>query len=89
MKVIYNGRIITLNETQPFLENGAIAIDNGNIVDVGSSFEILGKYKDAELIDADQSLIIPGFINTICISIVLLQEVLDLVVQVRPILKKS
>ena len=64
MKVIYNGRIITLNETQPFLENGAIAIDNGNIVDVGSSFEILGKYKDAELIDADQSLIIPGFINT-------------------------
>ena len=64
MKVIYNGRVITLNETQPFLENGAIAIDNGKIVDVGSSLEILGKYKDAELIDADQSLIIPGFINT-------------------------
>ncbi len=64
MKVIYNGRIITLNEDLPFLDNGAIAIENGKIVEIGSSFEMLSKYKDAELIDASQNLIIPGFINT-------------------------
>jgi len=64
MKVIYNGRIITLNEDLPFLDNGAIAIENGKIVEIGSSFEMLSKYKDAELIDARQGLIIPGFINT-------------------------
>jgi Cytosine deaminase and related metal-dependent hydrolases len=63
MKVLYNGKIITLG-SESYIENGAIAIENGIIVEVGSTQSILSKYKDAELYDLDGRFVIPGFINT-------------------------
>jgi putative selenium metabolism protein SsnA len=63
MKVLYNGKIITLG-SEAYIENGAIAIENGIIVEVGSTQSILSKYKDAELYDLDGRFVIPGFINT-------------------------
>jgi len=64
MKLLYNGRIITFDKENPYLNNGAIALNNGKIVEVGNSFELLSKYKDAELYDLDRNFVIPGFINT-------------------------
>lgn len=63
MKVLYNGKIITLG-SEAYIENGAIAIENGIIVEVGSTQSILSKYKDVELYDLDGRFVIPGFINT-------------------------
>jgi putative selenium metabolism protein SsnA len=63
VKVLYNGKIITLG-SEAYIENGAIAIENGIIVEVGSTQSILSKYKDAELYDLDGRFVIPGFINT-------------------------
>jgi len=63
MKVLYNGKVITLG-TEAFIENGAIAIDNGIILDVGTTQQILAKYKNAELYDLEGRFVIPGFINT-------------------------
>lgn len=63
MQVLYNGKIITLG-SEAYIENGAIAIENGIIVEVGSTQSILSKYKDAELYDLDGRFVIPGFINT-------------------------
>ncbi len=64
MKILYNGNIITFNHSEPFIVNGAVVIDEGKIVDFGNSFEILSKYKNAELFDLDGNFLIPGFINT-------------------------
>ncbi|BAL81030.1 putative aminohydrolase SsnA [Caldisericum exile] len=64
MKVLYNGKIITLDKDRPYIENGAIAIDDGVIFDVGTTQQITSKYKDAELYDLENRYVIPGFINT-------------------------
>ncbi|MFU2157749.1 MAG: putative aminohydrolase SsnA [Caldisericum sp.] len=64
MKVLYNGKIITFNVEQPYIDNGAIVIENGAIKDLGITQQILSKYKNAELYDLENRYVIPGFINT-------------------------
>ena len=64
IKLIYNGKVITLgSETVETIENGAIAIENDLILEVGNSDALLAKYSTCdEKIDAHGMLIIPGFI---------------------------
>ncbi|MCP4177113.1 MAG: imidazolonepropionase [bacterium] len=46
------------------IENGAVAVDNGKIVETGSSDVFLKKYSNAkETIDADNKLVMPGFVD--------------------------
>lgn len=63
MKIIGNGRVITRDEKQPLIENGAVAVDGTLIVKVGKNNELRGEYPDAEFIDAKGGLIMPGLIN--------------------------
>lgn len=64
MLVVGNGRLITQNKENPFIENGALVIEDGKILNYGNTEEILKKYKDAKYIDAKNKVIMPGLINT-------------------------
>ncbi|MBM6859014.1 putative aminohydrolase SsnA [Clostridium saudiense] len=64
MILVCNGRVITHDENNPFIENGAVLIDGNIIKEIGKSDELKNKYGEAEIIDADGKVIMPGLINT-------------------------
>ncbi|MGO5053042.1 putative aminohydrolase SsnA [Lachnospiraceae bacterium LCP25S3_G4] len=64
MLIIGNGRMITRDLLNPFLEDGAVAMDGTTIVEVGNTKDIKKTYKDAEYVDAKGGVIMPAFINT-------------------------
>ena len=46
------------------IKNGAVAVHNGTIIETGSSIELLREYNNAaKIIDANQKLIMPGFVD--------------------------
>lgn len=55
--------IVTLNELNQVLENGAIAIRDGIIVEVGREEEIRAKYKTEEVIERRHHIVIPGLVD--------------------------
>ena len=63
MLIIGNGKLITRDEDNTFLENGAVAISGETIAATGSTEELKKTYPDAEWIDAKGGLIMPGLIN--------------------------
>lgn len=64
MLVIGNGKTITRDSQNPYISDGAVAIEGAKIISVGSTKEIQSKYPDAEYIDAGGKIIMPAFINT-------------------------
>ena len=54
MLVIGNGRMITQDASNSFLENGAVAMDGNTIVMVGVTEEVKKVYPDAEFVDAKE-----------------------------------
>ncbi len=64
MLVVGNGKLITRDNTLPFVLDGAVAIEGTKIVKVGTTKEIKDTYKDAQFIDAKGGIIMPAFINT-------------------------
>ncbi len=63
MYLLCNGKVITRDECNPYIENGGVLIDGPTIKDVGTTEELKSKYKDAEMIDAKGMVIMPAFIN--------------------------
>ncbi len=63
MLLVANGSVFTRNAQTPFIPNGAVAIDGDTIVEVGPERELKAKYPDAEYVDAQGNLIMPGLIN--------------------------
>lgn len=61
-KLIYNGYLITMDEQYGDIEDGAVLVDGDKIVDVGPVSKFAGV--DAELIDADGGIILPGIIDS-------------------------
>lgn len=64
MLVIGNGRLITRDAENPFIENGAVAAEGGVIKKTGTTDELKALYPDAEFVDAKGGVIMPAFINT-------------------------
>lgn len=64
MLIIGNGRVVTRDPENPFIENGAVAIEGNTIKKVGSLKEIRETFKEAEFIDGKGGVIMPAFINT-------------------------
>lgn len=62
--ILTNGRIITQDKNNPYIENGAVVIEKDKIVAVGTTKEILEKYSSDKVIDVDGKVIMPGIINT-------------------------
>lgn len=46
------------------LEKGAIVVEHDTIIDMGCVSEMMAKYRDAEVMDFDNSVIIPGLIDS-------------------------
>ena len=63
MLLIGNGRVITRDSDNPFIENGAVVCSGKLILEAGSFGALRAKYPDAEFIDAHGGLIMPGMIN--------------------------
>ena len=63
MLVIGNGRMITRDASNAFIENGAVAVDGNTIKMVGVTDEVKKTYPDAEFVDAHGGIIMPAFIN--------------------------
>lgn len=64
MLVIGNGRLITRDAENPFIENGAVAAEGSVIKKTGTTDELKALYPDAEFVDAKGGVIMPAFINT-------------------------
>lgn len=63
--MIITGRYIIANDDDNnFYEDGAIYIRDNIIEDIGKKDDILGKYKDEDVIDRSDKLIMPGMICT-------------------------
>ncbi len=63
MLLIGNGRLVT-RDNGLFIENGAVVTDGNLILDVGETAALRARYPQAEFIDANGGLIMPGLINT-------------------------
>jgi 5-methylthioadenosine/S-adenosylhomocysteine deaminase len=60
--LITGGTVVTM--AGPNLEDGAVAIDGGQIVAVGKSADLAKRYSGREVIHARGQAVLPGFINT-------------------------
>lgn len=62
MTVIYSARWV-LPIISPFIEDGAVAVDNSSIVAVGSRREVVSTFPDSQIKDFGEAAILPGFVN--------------------------
>ncbi|MEM7687219.1 MAG: amidohydrolase family protein, partial [Pseudomonadota bacterium] len=60
--ILYNGKISTFDADTPHAE--AVAITGGKIEAVGSDAEIMAKAGDADTIDMQGQLVVPGLIDS-------------------------
>lgn len=64
MYIIANGRVITRDMENPYIENGGVATDGGKIIAVDTTERLKAAYPQAEFVDARGQVIMPAFINT-------------------------
>jgi putative selenium metabolism protein SsnA len=62
--LIINGTLITNDNTLKVFPNGAISIEKNLIQDLGKTSDLLKKYPDKEIIDAEGKIVMPGLINS-------------------------
>lgn len=64
MILVGNGRLITQDNLNPYMEDGCIVINENKIEDIGSTTGMKSKYPNHEYIDANKKVIMPGLINS-------------------------
>jgi 5-methylthioadenosine/S-adenosylhomocysteine deaminase len=62
--LVQNGLVVTINERQPVIEDGAVAVNAGRIVAVGPTAEMTDRYKAKKVLDARRKAVMPGFVDT-------------------------
>ncbi len=63
MLLIGNGRLLTRDANNTYIENGALLCDGAIIREVGETTALLSSYPDAHFLDARGGVIMPGLIN--------------------------
>jgi 5-methylthioadenosine/S-adenosylhomocysteine deaminase len=61
--IVAGDYVVTLDESRPVINDGAVAIDGGAIVAVGTRSEIAGKYRGKRTIAGHDRVVLPGLIN--------------------------
>ncbi|HHH41050.1 MAG TPA: putative aminohydrolase SsnA [Chloroflexi bacterium] len=60
--LITHGRLITFGETNEIIEDGALYIEGDRIADIGPTRALKARYPEAEELNADGQLVMPGLI---------------------------
>ena len=55
--------VVTMNEQNDLLVDGAVLIENGRIKDIGKTDDLLLKYQNVETLDLTGQVLMPGLIN--------------------------
>jgi putative selenium metabolism protein SsnA len=63
MFIVGNGIVVTRDERNTVISDGAVCMKENRIMDVGNRLDMLKSYPEAEFIDARGGVIMPGFIN--------------------------
>jgi 5-methylthioadenosine/S-adenosylhomocysteine deaminase len=61
--VVAGDHVVTMDGDRPVLEGGAVAVDDGYIVAVGTREEIDRRYRARETLDGKNRVVLPGLIN--------------------------
>ncbi|MBV8859077.1 MAG: amidohydrolase [Acidobacteria bacterium] len=61
--VVSGGTVVTMDAHRRVIEDGAVAVEGGRIVAVGTRGEIAGRFAARAVIDARGAAVIPGLIN--------------------------
>lgn len=64
MNIIITGGTVVTMDSQGVLRDGAVVVEDSNIVDVGEGKLLKPKYRGYERIDAKGRVVIPGLVNT-------------------------
>lgn len=64
MLLVGNGTVVTRDKENRIIENGCVAIRDDRIAEIGTTAVLREKYRDAQFVDAENKLIMPGLINT-------------------------
>ena len=62
--IVTNGIVVTMNPERQIVQNGAVAVDGTDIVAVGPSADVTGRFRARETVDAAGQIVLPGLINT-------------------------
>lgn len=63
VKLIENGLVVTMDPERRVIVDGAVAVEDGVIIDVGKASELKGEYSSGEVIDASRKIVMPGLVN--------------------------
>ena len=63
MILVGNGRVITRDAANPYIEDGAVLIEGDSIVAVGKESELRARAVGASFVDAHGGVIMPGLVN--------------------------
>jgi 5-methylthioadenosine/S-adenosylhomocysteine deaminase len=55
--------VVTMNDAQPVIKNGAVAINNGKIVAVDTENKILASYRATRRLSGEGKVLMPGLVN--------------------------
>jgi 5-methylthioadenosine/S-adenosylhomocysteine deaminase len=61
--IVHNGTLVTLDENDTIIENGAVLIVEDSIAALGTEEELLAAHPDTRRVDARGGIILPGLIN--------------------------
>jgi len=61
--IVLGEYVVTMNDDQMVIKNGAVAVTDNKIVAVGSRKEIEEKYQSVKVIDGDSKILMPGLVN--------------------------
>jgi 5-methylthioadenosine/S-adenosylhomocysteine deaminase len=61
--VVRGGTVVTMNAQRRLIEGGAVAVDKGRIVGVGTDAEIAQGFRARDALDARGGIVIPGLVN--------------------------
>src|SRR5882724_11347484 len=61
--VVRHGTVVTVDATRRVIPDGAVAVEGGRIVGVGTAADIDASYRARGVVDASGNLVIPGLIN--------------------------
>lgn len=62
--ILSGGTVVTIDAQRRVLRNGAVAVSNGRVADVGSVPDILARWETEEVRDCSGCVVMPGLVNT-------------------------